>query len=426
MRRLFLSLFCLSASLSGEDLPETLEQLMSYAERCNPELQALSHEYRATCEEAYGHRAAFLPELSAEGGIVSEALKIRGDNYGYGFLEARWNLFRGGHDEAESKIHDHWIQQAYLRFEQHRKALRRQVWREFAEILYFQNSEELYAKALETNREQRHTASKKWGSGLTTEADVIEFDLFASDIKAEMQCHLREWDQHRHKLALLLSVPGEACQLHLKGTGVEPQLPEDCTQLFDSALCHREERFLLHTEAAISTQRCEQARALHRPRVDLRASWGTEPDTEDERSLGSKLEVNVSLSLFDGGHAKHLKQSLCEQQMSLALRQQQLEQRISTEISTALCKLQILQQRLETARERQSKIENYWTLTREEYARGVKNSPDLAGASERLLRSQLDVLALERDIQLALMELSASIGSDPTRTFFAIAEDSSR
>lgn len=410
---ILLVLFC--SSLAAEELPYTLNDLMSHAERYNPEIQALCYEYRALCTQAKELQAAFHPEIAAEGGVVVDELKDYDDRYGYLYVEARWNLFRGGYDSAASYIHDCRVRQNYLEYEKKRKALRRDVWRLFISILYFQNSAGFYEEFLQLNEKYREMAEKKWRSGLTTEADILEFDLMAADIETELQSREREWHQLLHEMALLVSSPCDACSLKMLGGGLDFAELEDCYALYDEAILHREDYLQLELEELISCQSLKQAQSRTRPQVDLRASLGTEPDYKEERDFGGRFALNVRMPLFDGGSGRYSQKSVRQENQAIKLRRERLEQKIYAEIVTILCKLEILHKRLSTAYERQNKLESYRDLTIEEYVRGVKDSPELASAADRLLRARLDVLDIKKDIQLTLADLSAALGSDPGR-----------
>ena len=410
MRQWLLTLILLTQPLVAESL--SLEDLFGEAEQNNVQLQALRHQLGAASAYVCEGRSAFQPKLSWESGAVLEDLEERKDNYGYSYLQGRWNVYRGGQDCAEQRVRHLQRNIVCLEWHRQRKLLLHDVWKEFSQLLYFSQALDLYDQALTSNIEHQEMAQRKYDAGLSTEADVMEFDLFANQLKAEQRCLIREMHQHRHRLALLVGRPEEGCGFDVEGTFVQYSDKELC-DTFYQALEQREDKTQANEKQCVQDALWEKSWGRHLPKVDLRASFGTEPEVEEDRSFGSRFEVQVSVPLFNGRSPYYERRMISERRHYLRSMESYLEQEIYAQISTLLCRLDVLRERLQLGLEQEKVAAGYWTLTREEYQRGVKNSPDLAGANQRRLQTKLDVIALQRDIALGMIELSQASGNDP-------------
>ena len=89
---------------------------------------------------------------------------------------------------------------------------------------------------------------------------------------------------------------------------------------------------------------------------------------------------------------------------------QNIDNKILVEIQAALNTLKMQQEHLEAEQAIAEKNEKYWTMTKEEYQKGVKNSPDLASAADRALQSNVRILALKRDISQAMLDIALATG----------------
>lgn len=390
-------------------LPDLMQRALDH----NADLEAARKRVNAASAEAWQQLAAFQPEVSAESGWVNEDLDVSKDNYLYAYLEGRWNLYRGGYDCAELNIRKGAHHIAYLEYEKQRKALLRNVWREFTQLLYYQELARIMDDALKVNAQHKSMAQKKKGSGLATETDVMEFELYKSELESEMRCNLKEMHQHRHAIALLLGAPEEGCKFSVEGDFTEIHDSDYC-QLYQDALRLREDKRQLEEAICINGEQRKQSWSAFRPKVDLRASWGKEPAEEEDRGFGSIVELSVSIPLYDGRSGYNKRQAICSERQALYNENLQLERSVYAELGTLMCRLELLKEKIDVALQRLDKIQGFWTLTQEEYNRGVRGSMDLAAASDRRLRLQIEILSLRRERTLAIIDLSAAIGSDPS------------
>lgn len=80
---------------------------------------------------------------------------------------------------------------------------------------------------------------------------------------------------------------------------------------------------------------------------------------------------------------------------------------LSAELDSSLAEIKALNARLDLEEKNLERSEKYYKLTLDEYRRGVKNSPDMVGASERLLEARIRNLEYRRDLMLAKAKIRA-------------------
>jgi outer membrane protein TolC len=79
-------------------------------------------------------------------------------------------------------------------------------------------------------------------------------------------------------------------------------------------------------------------------------------------------------------------------------------------LESELGELRLLHDQIHSAEENVVRAERYYKLTQSEYGRGVKNSPDVLGASEKLFENKLKRLEIIKDFQIAKSHVLAKIG----------------
>jgi len=76
-----------------------------------------------------------------------------------------------------------------------------------------------------------------------------------------------------------------------------------------------------------------------------------------------------------------------------------------SELDAALTEIKALNQRIDLEEKNLERFEKYYKLTLDKYRRVVKNSPDMVGASERILDARLRNLEYRRDLMIAQAKL---------------------
>ena len=83
---------------------------------------------------------------------------------------------------------------------------------------------------------------------------------------------------------------------------------------------------------------------------------------------------------------------------------------IEAHLETEMAGVSFLHDQVHAAEENIARATKYHDLTKSEYARGVKNSPDMLGAAEKLFEMRHKRLEIIRDYQIAKGHILSKTG----------------
>lgn len=392
----------------------TLDALVQEALAHNPSLDEASSRGRAAHSDAKVARGALLPELSLEGGPVSA--KLDSEKYSgtalYG--KAQWNLYRGGRDQAllsQAQLSAEFAgrQTAFAR-----SALVREVNKLYYKMLFFLESASLKEKALQMNREQMQLAKRKKASGFTSNADVIEFELREATLNADLKKILQERDEISRELAALLGRAQSSTLLTVKGHLQRDQKVFDPSKVLTALDESNPDLIEGRLNRDIALQERAVARSEFLPQIDMEARYGklaAEDRLYADRDNYSVF-LKMKLNLFSGFSSLNGAASAASRvaQSDAALSRTRLN--VKAEAENLISLLSSISERLDLEEQTLQRSEEYYKLTLGEYRRGIKNSPDVVTASERLLETRIRNLEYRRDYQLARLRLAALTASN--------------
>ena len=122
------------------------------------------------------------------------------------------------------------------------------------------------------------------------------------------------------------------------------------------------------------------------------------------------IALKVKIPLFSGFEDYNLNKSLNAKNQAIQHEINQKNISLESEVDILLSEIKALNSRLDLEEKNIEKSEKYYKLTLDEYKRGVKNSPDMVGASERLLDARIRNLEYRRDLLLTKMKIQNLVG----------------
>ena len=357
--------------------------------------------------------SSFVPSLTAYG--AQESFKEGNlDQKSQPFFgaELRMNIFRGGKDYLESDIREVNAQKKnyeYKRvFSEELHKLRSHYW----EILFLQQQALLLKAALEVNSKNLNSAKQRIQNGVATETDLLEFEMNAVDLK-------RDHDETQLKLA------NETGDLRLM-----LDLESKVELVFEGAFSHdhdyesklnhslKDHEFLFR-EYELDAEKLElssnKANRFWWPELDAFASYNQYNQREKnfvdatdrtESTVGLKMTLNLSEAVDSVKESSALLKEAMSADKLARLKKADIEAHIHKE----LAELNMLHTQVHEAEENVKRAEKYYKLTMSEYSRGVKNSPDVLGASQKLFETKLVSQKIIRDFQLAKSHVLSKIG----------------
>lgn len=398
------------ASAASEINSQTIKfvDLATLVKEKNGHLKAEQMNISAN-ESRTGHWArSFFPQIS--GAFGSEELKTGAQSskgQEYWSIGASVNLFNGGRDRLEERLRS--MELEYSKGEYNLSYIfnLREAQIAFWEISASQKLIDLRQEELKKNQEYLNSAKRRVGAGLTTKADVVQFELHKSKLEQEIeQIHLRV-DEAKSRLGAILSI-NDAHGIELNdelprsiALEVAPMQPQDQIEIKQNQKAQ-----------SIEMLRSQSEGRWWLPQLDLYASHGIPAlSHEEDRALLNEKEtltgVRLTLDLGKGWGSQAEKKARDFKAKSLGYKVEQ-----------KMLELRLLDQELRHDFAVSSKLfddnekiilksSEFLKLTEVEYARGLRNGPDLLGA----VRQYYEALEKSVGLRFSLLKTKASLQS---------------
>lgn len=394
-------------------VPVKFEDLGALIQKNNESLKAARVNVESQ-QERTGHLGrSFLPRLSAASG--SESFRegsSTAENKGYWSVGASINLYRGSKDAQEESIRQETLSAARLDsgliYQQELRDARLAFW----QGLTYQKLIALKLDELKKNDENLQSARRRSGAGVATNADALQFELNRTLLEQSIRALELKLDLARNRLATLLGLDSHEGLVFAGEFSLneQPVLVSKNTQ-------NNLEVQNLKSAQKIESLRADQASTWWRPKLDVYAKHGV-PSLSDEyaRALNSQTEtyagIVVSLDLGEGldgfseARSKRLAAKAAEFRTSKKIREvKALDQEIRHDLELTSVMIKENEKSLSKARE-------FLRLTQSEYARGIKNGPDLMSASKQLFEFQERFLELQRDLAMGRAALENLLAAE--------------
>ena len=388
-----------------------LSQLESIAREKSFELKEVKDAAEAARYRAYA-RGSFSPELGLEGNWRYDDEKEKTRDLSY-YAYGKWNAFRGFQDYQSWKASKELQNIAETKAERAETRIKMKLRKAYLDVFYLQSLLGLSNEHFKLTETQIQMAKKKISGGLATEADLYDFNIHQTTLKSDEALLQTDFAEKWQALEKMIGVTLDRKE-KLQDPGILP-----VADLSEDEWIARGEKthdLVLDAKASEQSMFLNRAHALGdlMPSADLALQYGKLFDTDFRESKRDSWMVvgTVSLPIFDGfkriheARSKNYELDRAKVQTSQALFEAQ------NSIRLLLQKIKSLSSRLLLEQERLKQSEKYYEITLSEYRRGVKNSPDLASASDRLFESQNKILELRKNLETAKADLFLTTGSD--------------
>lgn len=393
-----------------------LEPLIAEASAQNFELKEAEASYRSAQARTRASYGRYLPSVSFEGGPLITRFNDDNNNGMTYYGRVDWNLYRGGADSYNFESYRLREQLEEKKFAALKAKVSRAVSQVYYELLFLLESTAFKEKAIELNQEQMKLAKRKKTSGFTSSADVIEFELREATLNSDLQMINQQVLEKSRDLAVVLGRKDLALPITAKGH-LEQQVSIPSKEKFMRQIENGNfEIANAKTEIQLSQRDLSVVRARYLPSLDLETRYGK--FAVDERVLPQANNYSVflrlSVPIFSGletiNETRALNATLVAK--DTAATRVMVSSRATAENLFSL--LQTISERISLEEKTLPKSETYYKITLDEYRRGVKNSPDMVVASERLLDARIRNLEFRRDFYLVELKLYDLISSAPS------------
>lgn len=355
---------------------------------------------------------SYLPTLKVHGGYENfRTGPSLTETQPYGAAEININLFRGGKDSLEDSIRE---SQVTATKAQAQKELTNELTkaRQYYWSLVF-NSElvAIFKDALDQNKSQLLSAQRRIDRGVTGQTDRIEFEINKSVLEEEIE-------SLKHENRIIQIGLGALVGLS-KGSNL--QTAEVVPHEHDDPLLGLVPEVDASADFALPRVLSEIAEAQRRinarwwiPQLDLYASYNLYTQRDREYSLlndrdDSVFGIRMTMDLFDGGQSIRTAQSFSGLSQAYSLQAEQQRTNLIAQIEMAKEEMKHNHELIHQAEKRIEQSKIYLKRTLEEYARGVKNSPDVLNATQKYFAFRKRHAELRKDYQLSKVKLLALV-----------------
>ncbi len=411
-----LTLVCGFSQVTLADHPNegriAISQLFLEAEKNSLEIKQLDEKLNSLKAQRSSLRGRYAPKVSLEGGPQSSRFddeKSNGNSF-YGKVE--WNLYNGGQDNLAQKLNEIEIKLQEKRLNTLKNRIKNEVTKIYYELQFILESMSLKQRAIELNTQQMKIAKVKNNSGLTTSADVLEFDLRDSILASDLILLEQQMAQKSRGLDVLLSRKDNPSSESVKGHLLRDTTIFHREELIAKMLSNNEEILLVQSELQQNERENELARSQFLPRLDLEGKYGKLSNDEMVFAKNNNYSVMLKLNIpiFSGLEDYYIFRQTQAKILTSKYALQQKELTMIAELDATLAEIKALNARLDLEEKNIEKSEKYYKLTMAEYKRGTKNSPDMVVASERLLEARIKNLEYRRDLIIAKAKIHELAG----------------
>lgn len=411
----FVLIFGISNTASADHPNEgkvAISQLIKEAEQNSLEIKQTEENLNALSSRLNSQYGHFLPKFSVEGGPQTTKFDDEKSNSTAFYGKAEWNLYNGGADKSLIESSKSEIKIYEKRLHSLKNRVKKEVSKIYFELQFILESISLKKQALDLNSQQMKIAKAKNSSGFTTSSDVIEFDLRDSTLQSDLVLLNQQLEQKSRELDVLLSRKSQAATESVQGHLVREKFNFNREELLAKIHENNDQILLSKIELQQAETEKQQVKSQFLPKLDLEARYGKLANDEtvfsdkDNYSVALKFKVPLFSGFEDYNSLKSGNAKVTAFQLSIG----QKNILLTAQLDTALAEIKALNSRLDLEEKNLERSEKYYKLTLNEYRRGVKNSPDMVGASERLLEARIRNLEYRRDLMLAKAKIQELTG----------------
>ena len=403
MRWMMLLLILISAQVDALEGLENLE-LRVFQKNLGYQSEVDLTEGARSQKKAFN--SGFFPTVNAIGGWQrNKTDELSSVETGYvGYLEGRANIFSGFKDYALAQAGNIDLQLAEIDLQLKKNELRLQLTEVISDMIYLHQFQDLLQEELAVTQSQRKMAGKKVSAGLTGPVDNLELDLRENEIEIELLNQKQMHAENHQKIIKLLG---------------EDIADEELDKIrFSSVSSFQKSIQQFNSEKSIEFQRAllvkrkheleqQQVQSEFYPQLDLTYAVGRLTPSDDS-SLAfneNKFGVQLTIPLFSGFETYHRNKSLIFKTAAAEKNKNQVQLYVMTQyqvlknrINDSISLIAISDRKLKNS-------QKYFDLTLAEYRRGIKNSPDLVGATDRLFSTKKRKLELHKELELLSLRL---------------------
>lgn len=345
------------------------------------------------------NRSVFYPELNIVSGLGSEYSSgdAETEKGGILFLDAKMNLFRGLEDLDALKINDIKMQKAVLEKEIEIKKIKIDYYNMHSENEVLREEIKLIRQELEINKSHENMARKKVDSGLTSNVELLDFQIKQDTLANEISVNELKIAENEKSMSAIFGNKFTLEEINQKIAKENLELKKSKRE--DNLFIKK-----LTQDVSISQLEVKKTKSNYLPKIDLEAKIGS--ITPKSKVFEDKTEHQVALTLtiplFSGFSTDASYQHAILDKKIKENSLNNYHANYSTMIDTEEKRIELNKLLLNANEKTLKKAEKFQEQTLLEYKRGIKNSPDLISASDRVFELKRKNLELHSDLKKAI------------------------
>lgn len=326
--------------------------------------------------------------------------------------ELRVNLYNGGRDHLEDKVRKLTSQKRGFESDRVLSEELEEARNSYWQILYLRDKQVALKSSLESNRQNLTSADRRIRSGVATESDRVEFEMKDVELRQDLEKTQIEMQNRIRRLGLIIGKEKMDVNSFVEKLDHEHD--------YESQLKHeaKDHEFLVKEHEITAEQNRLLAKKEKRawwPKLEAFAGYNQYNERDKDFTAASDrtesvVGLRVSLSMAAGLESHREGKSLGKEAEAAEALAQFQKKEVEAHLESEMDELQLLHNQVHEVEENIRRAEKYYRLTQSEYGRGVKNSPDVLGASEKLFETRHKRLEIIRDFQLAKSHVLSKIG----------------
>ncbi len=393
------------AALSANALVGINELTQSLYQK-NQEISSLEKNVESKEALSRSSDSAYYPTLNAVGGYgQNKTDDLVATQKGYlGYVEGKLNLFRGFKDQSISNQRDIDTQISKLELESKKRELRKDLTEVASSMVYLHKLQSILEEEYKVTQTQRQMAAKKVAAGLTGPVDNLEFELRESEIQIE-QKQINQQHQEAHQKLV-----------KLYGEGIDDSALEkiDFSGADKLGLVPNQvsiENTIDYKKSQLAQLRSEfekkEIKSDYLPSLDFAYGIGrlTPADDVPIKFNESRYAIQLTIPLFSGFETYYKAKAASLSVQSAEKLKIQKNNEVNSDFNTLKTKVSELSSLFEINEKKILNSQKYFDLTLAEYRRGVKNSPDLVNATERLFSSKKKKYEILKELEISKVKI---------------------
>lgn len=397
---------------------EGLESLQTRLVQNNQVLISLRQQLESKKSLTKAAWGGFYPKFEAVGGWQENKIDslISPEKGIFGYIEGRYNLFNGFKDSINLIQTNLDYKLVEIELESKTRDLRLELVEVVSEMIRLHALQNVLDEEYKITQIQKQMAVKKVNAGLTSSIDNLEFDMRESEVQIEQKQIVQMHNEMHQKLFKIFGEDLSDVELDKiklssfdelinvsknfkKNTDANPEIGSAVQENLD------------YKKSEINIEKAEFEKkdsvSEFMPKLDFILNVGRLTPSEEKplKFNESKYGVTLTIPLFSGFDVFFKKRSFETQILSSERIKQQTILDYHSNLKILKEKVFELSSLYKINEVKMKNSQKYFDLTNVEYKRGIKNSPDLVGATERMFAAKKRKYEILRDLEILKIKI---------------------